>query len=70
MTPAPLHLRIERRVRGLSVLLDNPPANFLTMAVMHELADVLEDLEQRQAMDAGILSGAADWVFLTLIDVA
>ncbi|MCQ9767374.1 enoyl-CoA hydratase/isomerase family protein [Pseudomonas aeruginosa] len=69
MTLAPRHLRIEQRGRVLQVLLDNPPANFLTTAVMQELADLLEDLEQRQDIGAVILSGAADRVFLTHFDV-
>ncbi|EMO4461582.1 TPA: enoyl-CoA hydratase/isomerase family protein [Pseudomonas aeruginosa] len=69
MTLAPRHLRIEQRGRVLQVLLDNPPANFLTTAVMQELADLLEVLEQRQDIGAVILSGAADGVFLTHFDV-
>ncbi|WP_223720440.1 enoyl-CoA hydratase/isomerase family protein [Pseudomonas aeruginosa] len=69
MTLAPRHLRIEQRGRVLQVLLDNPPANFLTTAVMQELADLLDDLEQRQDIGAVILSGAADEVFLTHFDV-
>ncbi|MFO1731297.1 enoyl-CoA hydratase/isomerase family protein [Pseudomonas aeruginosa] len=69
MTLAPRHLRIEQRGRVLQVLLDNPPANFLTTAVMQEPADLLEDLEQRQDIGAVILSGAADGVFLTHFDV-
>ncbi|HHK3158147.1 TPA: enoyl-CoA hydratase/isomerase family protein [Pseudomonas aeruginosa] len=69
MTLAPRHLRIEQRGRVLQVLLDNPPANFLTTAVMQELADLLEDLEQRQDIGAVILSGAADGIFLTHFDV-
>ncbi|HBN8672347.1 TPA: enoyl-CoA hydratase/isomerase family protein [Pseudomonas aeruginosa] len=69
MTLAPRHLRIEQRGRVLQVLLDNPPANFLTTAVMQELADLLEDLEQRQDIGAVILSGAADGVFLTHFDL-
>ncbi|HGM7657432.1 TPA: enoyl-CoA hydratase/isomerase family protein [Pseudomonas aeruginosa] len=69
MTLAPRHLRIEQRGRALQVLLDNPPANFLTTAVMQELADLLDDLEQRQDIGAVILSGAADGVFLTHFDV-
>ncbi|HBO5320246.1 enoyl-CoA hydratase/isomerase family protein [Pseudomonas aeruginosa] len=69
MTLTPRHLRIEQRGRVLQVLLDNPPANFLTTAVMQELADLLEDLEQRQDIGAVILSGAADGVFLTHFDV-
>ncbi|HEK0169019.1 TPA: enoyl-CoA hydratase/isomerase family protein [Pseudomonas aeruginosa] len=69
MTLAPRHLRIEQRGRVLQVLLDNPPANFLTTAVMQELADLLEDLEQRQDIGAVIFSGAADEVFLTHFDV-
>ncbi len=69
MTLAPRHLRIEQRGRVLQVLLDNPPANFLTTAVIQELADLLEDLEQRQDIGAVILSGAADGVFLTHFDV-
>ncbi|HHZ7314035.1 TPA: enoyl-CoA hydratase/isomerase family protein [Pseudomonas aeruginosa] len=69
MTLAPRHLRIEQRGRVLQVLLDNPPANFLTTAVMQELADLLEDLEQRQDIGAVILSGAADGVFLNHFDV-
>jgi enoyl-CoA hydratase/carnithine racemase len=69
MTLAPRHLRIEQRGRVLQVLLDNPPTNFLTTAVMQELADLLEDLEQRQDIGAVILSGAADGVFLTHFDV-
>ncbi|MBH9201731.1 enoyl-CoA hydratase/isomerase family protein [Pseudomonas aeruginosa] len=69
MTLAPRHLRIEQRGRVLQVLLDKPPANFLTTAVMQELADLLEDLEQRQDIGAVILSGAADGVFLTHFDV-
>ncbi|RTC59758.1 enoyl-CoA hydratase/isomerase family protein [Pseudomonas aeruginosa] len=69
MTLAPRHLRIEQRGRVLQVLLDNPPANFLTTAVMQELADQLDDLEQRQDIGAVILSGAADGVFLTHFDV-
>ncbi|AWQ83755.1 TPA: enoyl-CoA hydratase/isomerase family protein [Pseudomonas aeruginosa] len=69
MTLAPRHLRVEQRGRVLQVLLDNPPANFLTTAVMQELADLLEDLEQRQDIGAVILSGAADGVFLTHFDV-
>ncbi|MGV8565535.1 enoyl-CoA hydratase/isomerase family protein [Pseudomonas aeruginosa] len=69
MTLAPRHLRIEQRGRVLQVLLDNPPANFLTTAVMQELADLLDNLEQRQDIGAVILSGAADGVFLTHFDV-
>ncbi|HEJ1198444.1 TPA: enoyl-CoA hydratase/isomerase family protein [Pseudomonas aeruginosa] len=69
MTLAPRHLRVEQRGRVLQVLLDNPPANFLTTAVMQELDDLLEDLEQRQDIGAVILSGAADGVFLTHFDV-
>ncbi|HHO8900044.1 enoyl-CoA hydratase/isomerase family protein [Pseudomonas aeruginosa] len=69
MTLAPRHLRIEQRGRVLQVLLDNPPANFLTTAVMQKLADLLEDLEQRQDIGAVIFSGAADGVFLTHFDV-
>ncbi|WP_446727421.1 enoyl-CoA hydratase/isomerase family protein [Pseudomonas aeruginosa] len=69
MTLAPRHLRIEQRGRVLQVLLDNPPANFLTTAVTQELADLLDDLEQRQDIGAVILSGAADGVFLTHFDV-
>ncbi|HBO3969076.1 TPA: enoyl-CoA hydratase/isomerase family protein [Pseudomonas aeruginosa] len=69
MTLAPRHLRVEQRGRVLQVLLDNPPANFLTTAVMQELADLLEGLEQRQDIGAVILSGAADGVFLTHFDV-
>ncbi|HFO1390441.1 TPA: enoyl-CoA hydratase/isomerase family protein [Pseudomonas aeruginosa] len=69
MTLAPRHLRIEQRGRVLQVLLDNPPANFLTTAVMQELADLLDDLEQRQDIGAVILSRAADGVFLTHFDV-
>ena len=69
MTLAPRHLRIEQRGRVLQVLLDNPPANFLTTAVMQELADLLDDLEQRQDIGAVTLSGAADGVFLTHFDV-
>ncbi|HBO3683972.1 TPA: enoyl-CoA hydratase/isomerase family protein [Pseudomonas aeruginosa] len=69
MTLAPRHLRVEQRGRVLQVLLDNPPANFLTTAVMQELADLLEDLEQRQDIGAVILSGAADGAFLTHFDV-
>ncbi|MBH9314162.1 enoyl-CoA hydratase/isomerase family protein [Pseudomonas aeruginosa] len=69
MTLAPRHLRIEQRGRVLQVLLDNPPANFLTTAVLQELADLLEDLAQRQDIGAVILSGAADGVFLTPFDV-
>ncbi|WP_430301490.1 enoyl-CoA hydratase/isomerase family protein [Pseudomonas aeruginosa] len=69
MTLAPRHLRIEQRGRVLQVLLDNPPANFLTTAVMQELADLLDDLEQRQDIGAVILSGAADGGFLTHFDV-
>ncbi|HIE3856788.1 TPA: enoyl-CoA hydratase/isomerase family protein [Pseudomonas aeruginosa] len=69
MTLAPRHLRIEQRGRVLQVLLDNPPASFLTTAVMQELADLLDDLEQRQDIGAVILSGAADGVFLTHFDV-
>ncbi|HCT7634333.1 enoyl-CoA hydratase/isomerase family protein [Pseudomonas aeruginosa] len=69
MTLAPRHLRIEQRGRVLQVLLDNPPANFLTTAVMQELADLLDDLEQRQDIGAVILSGAADGVFLSHFDV-
>ncbi|MGA4814665.1 hypothetical protein ACPA9J_01490 [Pseudomonas aeruginosa] len=37
--------------------------------MMQELADLLEDLEQRQDIGAVILSGAADGVFLTHFDV-
>ncbi|MGV8604602.1 hypothetical protein, partial [Pseudomonas aeruginosa] len=69
MTLAPRHLRIEQRERVLQVLLDNPPANFPTTAVMQKLADLLEDLEQRQDIGAVILSGPADGVFLTHFDV-
>ncbi|QIZ26874.1 enoyl-CoA hydratase [Pseudomonas aeruginosa] len=69
MSLAPRHLRVEQRGRVLQVLLDNPPANFLTTAVMQELADLLEDLEQRQDIGAVILSGAADGVFLTHFDI-
>lgn len=67
------HLQLERHDRVLVVRLSNPPLNFLTSAMMQELAALLDELEGNRGNGAGIgavvLTSALPGVFLTHFDV-
>ena len=55
--------------RVLIVTLNNPPANFLTSAIMGSLNTLLCELENRNDIGAVIITSALDGVFLTHFDV-
>ena len=55
--------------RVLIVTLSNPPANFLTSAMMKQLNELLLELEDRKDVGAVIITSTLDGVFLTHFDV-
>ncbi|GAC1382612.1 MAG: enoyl-CoA hydratase/isomerase family protein [Aquirhabdus sp.] len=55
--------------RVLTITLSNPPANFLTFAIMKQLNVLLLELEDRNDIGAVIITSALDGVFLTHFDV-
>lgn len=68
MTTSPL-VSTEQHGRVLTITLSNPPANFLTSAIMAELNRLLIELESRTDIGAVIITSALDGVFLTHFDV-
>lgn len=55
--------------RVLTIKIDNPPANFLTSAIMAQLNSLLIELEKRNDIGAVIITGAVQNIFLTHFDV-
>ncbi|AOJ70779.1 MULTISPECIES: enoyl-CoA hydratase/isomerase family protein [Burkholderia] len=63
------HLQIERSGRVLTVSFDNPPLNFLTMAMMREFKRTLDDIARDASIGAVVVTSARPGVFLTHFDV-
>ena len=62
-------LRVSEQGRVMTIAIHNPPANFLTAAIMAELNQQLVALESRQDIGAVIITSAVEGVFLTHFDV-
>ncbi|WP_433578745.1 enoyl-CoA hydratase/isomerase family protein [Nocardia brasiliensis] len=63
-------IRTDRQGAVLTVWLDNPPYNFLTGAIMSELAALLTELESDAEIRAVVLTSAVEDVFVSHYDVA
>ncbi|WP_338773364.1 enoyl-CoA hydratase/isomerase family protein [Nocardia vulneris] len=63
-------IRTDRNGAVLTVWLDNPPYNFLTSAIMSELAALLTALESDAEIRAMVLTSAVEDVFVSHYDVA
>ena len=62
-------VHIERNGRVLVARLDNPPRNFMTTAMVHELDALCRDLEHDRSVGAVVLTGAPPDIFITHFDV-
>jgi len=62
-------LQVSEQGRVMTLAINNPPANFLTAAIMAELNQQLVALESRQDIGAVIITSAVEGVFLTHFDV-
>lgn len=69
MTKIDQHVQVTQQGRVLTVRLNNPPANFLTSAIMTALNQLLVEINTRQDIGAVILTSAVEGVFLTHFDV-
>lgn len=65
----PTTLQTARQGRVLTITLNNPPANFLTAAMMSELLGLLDELAHDHETGSVIITSAVDGVFLTHFDV-
>jgi enoyl-CoA hydratase/carnithine racemase len=63
-------IRTEREGRVLTVWLDNPPHNFMTMEMVGELDNLVTSLEGDRNVGAVIVTGAHDEAFITHFDVS
>ncbi|ABC39122.1 DpgD protein [Burkholderia thailandensis E264] len=52
-------LRIERSARVLTASFDNPPLNFLAIAMMRELKRVLDDIERDASVGVVVVTSLA-----------
>jgi enoyl-CoA hydratase len=59
----------EQTGRVLTVRLDNPPRNFMTTRMVHELDRLVRALESDRSVGAVVLTGAVEDVFITHFDV-
>ena len=59
----------EREGRVLTVRLDNPPHNFMTSAMVGELAAVARSVQDDAGLGAVVLTGVPDDTFITHFDV-
>jgi enoyl-CoA hydratase len=66
---SPKTLDTERAGRVLTVHLDNPPRNFMTGRMVHELHDLVSGLEGDRSVGSVVITGADDDVFITHFDV-
>lgn len=62
-------LQVSEQGRVMTIAIHNPPANFLTAAIMAELNQQLVALEGRDDIGAIIITSAVEGVFLTHFDV-
>ena len=63
-------IRTEQEGRVLTVLLDNPPRNFMTGQMVAELDELTRSLESDSSVGAVVITGAPDDIFITHYDVA
>ena len=55
--------------RVMTVVLDNPPRNFMTAQMVRELDDLTRALEDDDSVGSVVLTGAPDDIFITHFDV-
>ncbi|HSV37924.1 MAG TPA: enoyl-CoA hydratase/isomerase family protein, partial [Nocardioidaceae bacterium] len=63
-------LTVERDGAVMTVLLDNPPYNFLTAAMMHQLHVILDGLDDEPEVRVVVLTSAVPDVFISHYDVS
>src|SRR4051794_11495736 len=62
-------VRAEQTGRVLTLRLDDPPRNFMTTRMVHELDALVRMLESDRSVGAVVLTGAPEDVFITHFDV-
>jgi enoyl-CoA hydratase len=62
-------LETERRGRVLVVRIDHPPHNFMTAAMVRELADLVSSLRDDRSIGAVVITGKPEGLFITHYDV-
>src|SRR3954452_10390627 len=65
----PRFLETERQGRVLVVRIDNPPHNFMTAEMVHELSDLLVSLSGDRSIGAVVITGKPDDLYITHYDV-
>jgi enoyl-CoA hydratase/carnithine racemase len=64
------HLLIEKRDHILTCRLSNPPKHTLNMAMLRELNELIDDLEQDFDTRVVVVTGAADGIFLRWFELS
>lgn len=64
------HLLIEKRDHILTCRLSNPPKHTLNVAMLHELNELLDNLERDLDTRVFVVTGAADGVFLRWFELS
>jgi enoyl-CoA hydratase/carnithine racemase len=62
-------LRVERDGRVMTVLVDNPPHNFMNRHMVAELAEITDGLEDDDSVGSVVITGAPEGLFITHYDV-
>jgi enoyl-CoA hydratase len=65
----PRLLETERQGRVLVVRIDNPPHNFMTAEMVHELSDLLGSLSGDRSVGAVVITGKPEHLYITHYDV-
>jgi enoyl-CoA hydratase len=65
----PRFLETERQGRVLVVRIDNPPHNFMTAEMVHELSDLLGSLSGDRSVGAVVITGKPEHLYITHYDV-
>jgi enoyl-CoA hydratase/carnithine racemase len=65
----PRFLETERQGRVLVVRIDNPPHNFMTAGMVHELSDLLGSLSGDRSVGAVVITGKPEQLYITHYDV-
>src|SRR5436190_11944282 len=65
----PRFLETERQGRVLVVRINNPPHNFMTAEMVHELSDLLGSLSGDRSVGAVVITGKPEHLYITHYDV-
>jgi enoyl-CoA hydratase len=65
----PSTFETERRGRVLVVRIDNPPHNFMTSEMVHELSDLFGTLRSDRSIGAVVITGRPEHLYITHYDV-